>query len=1174
MAPQLSRYTMLKSARRRRSPNAVRLSCERLEDRVTPSLFNVQNPPLAPSGLNNNGCVVVSDFNKDGLSDAVMTNFGTDYGAGAGTTITLMYGKQAGGFNYASLATGGKNVAFAAVGDINGDTWPDLVVANANQQNTGSVSVFKNDGAGNLSLFGNPFSTASNNPGWIGLSDITGDNVLDVVVGSFGKVNGQDINGNNVTIFQGNGDATFSGSPTTTLAPQIQFIPTALAVADFDGDGIKDIAAAVPGVPLDSGQPQPDGNIYLFRGTGSGGFAAFNTVSSGGALPVNIQAADLNGDTKLDLVVANAGDPNAGTEWGGKAIGVLLNTSSSGSVSFGVPNSLTANTYGPFAVAVADFDLNGKPDIAAINFGAQFIGQTAFVSIYMGAGNGTFSPPSAPEPQTYDTQTGTGGGQYLAVGNFDTNSAPDLIIAHASNKVGFLYNTTTAVPTVTINQGATQADPTNGASIKFDVVFSEGVNGFTDADVDLSASSVSGLSASVNAVSSSVYEVSVTGMTGTGNVKASIPAGAATSVASGLASLASTSGDNQVNFDYVAPTVTINQASAQADPATSAPIGFTVVFSESVSGFTSADIDLSESTLTGLSASVTPGGGTGTTFTVVVNGMSASGTVVAKVKVNAATDAAGNQSAASTSTDNTVTFSVNNNQAPAISLSTASATYNEGDPATVLDGGATVTDADSPDFDTGTLTVDYTANGNADDRLEIRNQGDGAGQIGVSGTNVSFGGIKIGTFSGGVGTTPLVVTLNASATPAAVEALVRNITFRNVSDAPSTNARSVRFRVSDGDGGTSNAASLTVNVNPANDPPVIGGTLANQTANDNANVLLFSSVTITDPDLPAQTLTVTVQISNAANGVFTANSLTLSGFNNAGGGLFTFTGTAANAQTAIRQLVFDPTDNQVAPGNVVSTSFTISVNDGFAAPVSNNNTSVNATSVNDAPVIGGAVADQPVSDKAIAAVFSSLTVTDPDNESVSVTVTILNGVNRGDFTGISTAGWTRVTSGADIIYTRNVSGANVGGLVQAAVRALVFKPRENVLTPGATEKTIFTVSVDDSGAPVANSGEISVVTTSLNDLPTGLPRRFKGHAPLRVRVVKGLLLGAVDPDVGAQLTTRLFSKPKRGKVRIKPTGAFVYVPPAGFVGRVKFFYVIDDGQGGTSAPIQVILRII
>src|SRR4029453_4001197 len=89
MAPQLSRYTMLKSARRRRSPNAVRLSCERLEDRVTPSLFNVQNPPLAPSGFNNNGCVVVSDFNKDGLSDAVMTNFGTDYGAGAGTTITL-----------------------------------------------------------------------------------------------------------------------------------------------------------------------------------------------------------------------------------------------------------------------------------------------------------------------------------------------------------------------------------------------------------------------------------------------------------------------------------------------------------------------------------------------------------------------------------------------------------------------------------------------------------------------------------------------------------------------------------------------------------------------------------------------------------------------------------------------------------------------------------------------------------------------------------------------------------------------------------------------------------------------------------------------------------------------------------------------------------------------------
>ena len=58
---------------------------------------------------------------------------------------------------------------------------------------------------------------------------------------------------------------------------------------------LKDQIAAVPGVPLDEGQPQPEGGVYLFEGTGGGGFAPYNLFGSGGALPINIKAADLNG---------------------------------------------------------------------------------------------------------------------------------------------------------------------------------------------------------------------------------------------------------------------------------------------------------------------------------------------------------------------------------------------------------------------------------------------------------------------------------------------------------------------------------------------------------------------------------------------------------------------------------------------------------------------------------------------------------------------------------------------------------------------------------------------------------------------------------------------------------------------------------------------------------------
>jgi hypothetical protein len=407
------------------------------------ALFNVQNP-MSFSGLNNNGSVAVADFNKDGFTDAVLSNFGTDYSSGAGTTITVLYGRNGGGFNRINLNTSGQNVSFVSIADINGDSWPDLLAANQNQQNTGSVSVFRNDGAGNLSLVGTPFSTFSNNPAWVGLADVTGDGILDAIVASSGRdFGGGNIIGNNVNIFQGNADLqghgnfAFSASPITTLAPGTVFTPTALALADFDGDGLKDIAAAVPDAP-----PNP-GHVDLFRGTGSGGFAAFTQFGSGGVQPLDIKAAYLNGDNKPDLVVANGGDPNANPEFSGDAVGVLLNTSSSpGNVNFGAATSLMDNTHGTFAVAIDDFNLDGKSDIAAVNYGTQlFPPPAAFVSLYMGSGTGTFTLPS---PATYDTRTNFGGGQYLAAGDFDQNGIPDLIVAHATNLVGLLLNTSAA----------------------------------------------------------------------------------------------------------------------------------------------------------------------------------------------------------------------------------------------------------------------------------------------------------------------------------------------------------------------------------------------------------------------------------------------------------------------------------------------------------------------------------------------------------------------------------------------------------------------------------------------------------------------------------------------------------------------------------------------------------
>src|SRR5262249_58617572 len=92
-------------------------------------------------------------------------------------------------------------------------------------------------------------------------------------------------------------------------------------------------------------------------------------------------------------------------------------------------------------------------------------------------------------------------------------------------------------------------------------------------------------------------------------------------------------------IDKAAPSVTINQATGQADPTSASPINFTVTFSETVTGFTASDISFAGSTVGGtLTAVVT---GTGPSYNVAVSGMTGTGSVVVSVPAGGATDTAG-----------------------------------------------------------------------------------------------------------------------------------------------------------------------------------------------------------------------------------------------------------------------------------------------------------------------------------------------------------------------------------------------------------------------------------------------------------------------------------------------------------------------------------------------------
>jgi hypothetical protein len=211
-------------------------------------------------------------------------------------------------------------------------------------------------------------------------------------------------------------------------------------------------------------------------------------------------------------------------------------------------------------------------------------------------------------------------------------------------------NTVTWAFGVTINQAAGQADPTSTSPINFTVVFGESVTGFDAGDVSFAGSTAGGTLVAAVTGSGTTYNVAVSGMTTAGTVVATIPAGAATNGAA--SNVASTSTDNTVNWGV---TVTINQAAGQADPTSTSPINFTVVFSQSVTGFTSGDVTIGGTAGGSKTATVT---GSGTTYNVAVSGMTTSGTVTASIAAGVAATAGGVTNLASTSTDNTVTWGV------------------------------------------------------------------------------------------------------------------------------------------------------------------------------------------------------------------------------------------------------------------------------------------------------------------------------------------------------------------------------------------------------------------------------------------------------------------------------------------------------------------------------------
>ncbi|HEY5912406.1 MAG TPA: LamG-like jellyroll fold domain-containing protein, partial [Verrucomicrobiae bacterium] len=157
---------------------------------------------------------------------------------------------------------------------------------------------------------------------------------------------------------------------------------------------------------------------------------------------------------------------------------------------------------------------------------------------------------------------------------------------------------------------------------------------------------------------------------------------------------------------------------------------------------------------------------------------------------------------------------------PSIQLASPALTYTEQQQPIYVDQNAYVSDADSPDFDGGVLTVDISGNPGLEDHLSLTPTQ--SGLVTLSGSQLRYDGDPIGSVSGGWFNAPLVVHFtNTLAVRTVVQDVTRCIAFENKSHSPESPPRTVRMVITDGDGGTSLPATRTINIVAVKDPPVI-----------------------------------------------------------------------------------------------------------------------------------------------------------------------------------------------------------------------------------------------------------------------------------------------------------------------------------------------------------------
>lgn len=364
--------------------------------------------------------LVAGHFDADGAIDLVTADLNDG-------TVSFLRGFGDGGFLARRRLSAGSFPYAVAVDDLNGDGRPDLVAANRESHDL-SVMLGRGDGS-----FGErrtlPLADFGLRPMDVHLVDINGDARLDIVTANEGLGTGVvfpeiDVPGG-VCILFGLGDGTFT-------QPQVELMdshPTAVAVADVNGDKLPDIVAVVGRPTAWQQAPAPDyaqvraipsGSVHVLLQQLDGTFSTHQVADAVGRQPVDVVVTDLDGDRAPDIVFCTQGFANFDDHG---SVAVMYGD---GRGDFSSPLRLTAGDY-PQSLAVKDVDGDKRPDIVVVNVNRFDRDEVGDVSVLLQERWREF----VPEPVRLPVGLGAYG---VLVGDFIGDRNPDIVVSNSFGK--------------------------------------------------------------------------------------------------------------------------------------------------------------------------------------------------------------------------------------------------------------------------------------------------------------------------------------------------------------------------------------------------------------------------------------------------------------------------------------------------------------------------------------------------------------------------------------------------------------------------------------------------------------------------------------------------------------------------------------------------------------------